>query len=379
MATDDVLIVGGGVIGLSIAYRLAREGVIATILDRGKIGGEASWAGAGLIPAHTERLHKNPTVELRSWSALLHAEWAVALLEETGVDNGFRRGGGVDVALTADEDQELKANAGRWRNEGIVFERLAEVDFQKVEPALSRELLSVYFLPDRAQIRNPWHLRALEAALLKRGVNVRPAEEVRGFLSRGDRVVGVETGDGLIECGQVVIAAGAWSGDLLTHLKVNAPTPPLKGQIVLLRSPRNLLKRIVEHGKNYHVPRDDGRLLIGATEEQSGFDKRPTPVGMSYLLDEAIRICPVLAEAEVEKSWAGLRPGSFDTKPYLGKLPGFANAFIATGHKRAGIQLSTGTAEVITDLVLGREPRVDLTPFRVDREPTEGEPEAFRS
>ena len=379
MPTDGLLIVGGGVIGLSIAYRLAREGVISTILDRGAIGREASWAGAGLIPAHTERLHKNPTVELRSWSALLHQEWSAALREETGIDNGYRRSGGVDVAWTDAEDQELKANAGRWRNEGIVFERLAEADFRKVEPALSDNLRSVYFLPDRAQIRNPWHLRALECAVADRGVKLRPTEEAREFLTRGDRIVGVRTAEGVIECGSLVIAAGAWSGELLAHLRIHAPTPPLKGQIVLLRSPRKLLKRIVEHGKNYLVPRDDGRILIGATEENAGFDKRTTSEGMRYLLNEAIRVCPVLAEAEVETSWSGLRPGSVDTKPYLGPLPGFSNAFVATGHKRSGIQLSTGTAEVIADLVLGRAPRVDLTPFRVGREPSDAELEAFRS
>ena len=379
MPSDELVVVGGGVIGLSIAYRLAREGMTSTILDRGEVGRESSWAGAGLLPAHNQRLDKNPTVALRSWSALLHEEWAAALREETGIDNGFRRCGGVDVALTDHEDQELKANAGRWRNEGIVFERLAEADFHKVEPALSRDLRSVYFLPDRAQLRNPWHLRALETAVRQRGVTLRPTEEARGFVTRGDRIVGVRTAEGLVECGRVVIAAGAWSGDLLAPLQIHAPTPPLKGQIVLLRGPRKLLKRIVEHGMNYFVPRDDGRILIGATEERVGFDKRTTPEGMKFLLDEAYRICPVLAEAEVETSWAGLRPGSFDTKPYLGTLPGFSNAFIATGHKRSGIQLSTGTAEVISDLVLGRQPRIDLAPFRIDREPSEGEPEAFRS
>jgi glycine oxidase len=163
---------------------------------------------------------------------------------------------------------------------------------------------------------------------------------------------------------------------------VDAPTPPIKGQIVLLASPpgRPLLRRIVEHGRCYLVPRDDGRILIGATEEDAGFDTRPTAGGVAGLIDEAVRLCPVLAEAEVERAWAGLRPGSVDARPYLGPLPGLDNAFVAAGHRRSGLQLATGTAEVLAALVLGRPSPIDLAPFRVDREPASaGADDAFRS
>jgi glycine oxidase len=135
----------------------------------------------------------------------------------------------------------------------------------------------------------------------------------------------------------------------------------------------------VEHGRNYLVPRDDGRILVGATEEDVGFDTRTTSVAVRDLIDEAIRLCPSLADAEVERSWAGLRPGSRDTRPYIGVLPGFANAFIAAGHKRAGLQLAPATAEVVTDLVLGRPPRIDVNAFRIEREPAGAEEGTFRS
>jgi glycine oxidase len=375
----DVVIVGGGVIGLSVAYRLACEGVTSTVLDRRELGREASWAGAGLIAAYTERLRTNPTVELRSWSAALYPVLSEALRHETGIDNGYRRTGGVDVAWTAEEETGLKSMAGRWRAEGIAFERLAPADFVRVEPALNPSLRAVYFLPDRAQVRNPWHLRALSLASVKRGVTLRPCRPVLGFESSGGRVTAVRTAEGAIPCGTVVVAAGAWSEGLLHGLGVALPTPPVKGQIVLLRADRLLLRRIVEHGSNYLVPREDGRVLIGATEEHVGFDTRPTPLGVRDLLDEALRLCPSLADAEVEKSWAGLRPGSIDTRPYLGPVPGYSNAFVATGHKRAGLQLSPATAEVITDLVLGRPPRIDLSSYRIGREPSAPEGEAFRS
>ena len=375
----DVVVVGGGVIGLSIAYCLAREGVKATVLDRGGLGQGASWAGAGMIPPHVERLTLNPTVELRSWSAMLYPEWSRDLLEETGIDNGYRRTGGVDVAADLAEDDELKTSAGRWRKEKIVYERLAPSDFARVEPALNPDLRAAYYLPDRAQIRNPRHLKALAASLASRGISLRPGLAALGFESGGGRVSAVRTEAGPIPCGVAVVSAGAWTSALLGPLGVVALTPPLKGQIVMLRSVRPILRRIVEHGKMYLVPRDDGRVLIGATEEDAGFDPRTTTEGFRLLVDEAYRLCPALKEAEVERSWAGLRPGSVDSKPYLGFAPGFANLIVAAGHKRAGLQLAPASAEVITDLVLGRPPQIDLTPFRLDRDPGEWADSTFRS
>jgi glycine oxidase len=379
MKPADVVVVGGGVIGLSIAYCLSREGVSPTVLDRSGLGQAASWAGAGMIPPHVERLKVNPTIELRSWSAILYPEWSRALLEETGVDNGYRRTGGVDVASTPGEVDELKSSAGRWRHEKIVYERLEAGDFARVEPALNPDLLLAYYLPDRAQIRNPRHIKALVKALRGRGVDLREGSAVLGFESRSGRVTAVRTEAGSIPCGLAIVAAGAWSSGLLAKLGVRVETPPLKGQIVLIRGDRPLLRRIVEHGKNYLVPRDDGRILIGATEEEAGFDTRTTPEALRDLLAEAHRLCPGLANAEVERSWAGLRPGSVDSKPYLGLAPGFSNLIVATGHKRAGLQLAPASAEVIADLALGRPPRVDLAPYQLDREPgAPGDP-TFRS
>lgn len=379
MKTADVVIVGGGIVGLSIGYALARAGVQSTILDRQDLGKAASWAGAGMIPPYTERLTTNPTLELRSWSALLYPEWSADLLAETGIDNGFRRTGGVDVAATSAEDDELRSMAGRWRNERVVYERLAPGDFGRVEPALNPDLLVAYFLPDRAQIRNPRHIQALQASLRLRGAELVPQARVVGFDRVGDRVVAVRTEDDVIGCGTVVVAAGAWSAGLLDRLGLNVPTPPLKGQIVLLRSDRPLIRRIVEHGRMYLVPRADHRVLIGATEEDAGFDDRATAAGSAGLIAEAYHLCPVLAEAEVEQTWAGLRPGSIDSRPYLGPAPGLTNVLVATGHKRAGIQLAPASAEVLTDLILGRPARIDIDPFHPGRDASMGTEATFRS
>jgi len=375
----DVVIVGGGVVGLAIAYALAREGLCPTVLDRREFGREASWAGAGLIPPDAEGSAETPSVGIRSWSAGLYPAWSAGLWEETGVDIGYRRTGGVDVALTDQEDQALRAAAGRWRAEGIACERLAPGDVPRVEPELNPEVKSVYFLPDRAQVRNPRLLRALIAAIGRRGGRLEPWRGVTGFAVDQSRVTALRTTAGDVACGTVIVAAGAWSGHLLEPIGVHAPTPPLKGQMVLLRGERPLIRRIVEHGKNYLVPRDDGRILVGATEESVGFDTRTTSRGVRDLLDHALRLCPILGQAEVQASWAGLRPGSIDVRPYISRAPGLENVIVATGHKRAGLQLAPATALLVADLLLGRPPRLDLGPFRLDRPPDTTTDESFRS
>jgi len=377
--SNDIVIVGGGVIGLAIAYAVAREGLAPLVLDRSELGREASWAGAGMIPPDSRDNSQNPSIALRSQSARLYPAWSTALREETGIDVGYRRTGGVDVALTDSEDLLLRNAAGRWRAEGIEFERLAAGDLAFVEPALSDEIRSAYFLPDRAQVRNPRLLRALIEAVSRRGGLLKPWCAVEGFEIQKGRAVAVNTCEGDIPCGKVVVAAGTWSGRLLERVGVHAPTPPVKGQIVLLRGSRPLLRRIVEHGKYYLVPRDDGRILIGATEENAGFDTRPTAHGARELLDEALSLCPVLGEAAVEAMWAGLRPGSIDSKPYIGFAPGFENIVVATAHHRAGLQLAPGTAEIVADLVVGRTPRIDARTFRPGREPEPATGETFRS
>jgi len=377
--TADVVIVGGGAIGLSVAYVLACEGVAVRVLDRGAIGGESSWAGAGIISPGAERPSPLPASQLRTLSARMHAEWAERLRAETGIDNGYRRTGGVDVALDDRDVADLGSAAGRWRDEGIAFERMAPSDFHRVEPALSPIVRCAYFLPDRAQIRNPRHIRALEVAVRGRGGSVQPGVGVEGFEVQNGRVARLRTTEGPIACGVVVVAAGAWSGPLVEILGMRVVTPPVRGQIALLNPGRPVIRRIIEHGKRYLVPRDEGRILVGSTEEHVGFAKVTTPEAITGLAEFARTICPILVGAPIEKHWAGLRPGSVDTRPYLGPAPGFNNLFLATGHNRAGLQLAPGSAAMIAAMVLGRDPAIDPRAFRLDRQPSEDRGDAFRS
>lgn len=376
----EVVVVGGGVIGLSIAYELARAGVRSTLIERRELGREASWAGAGIIAPGSETPHPLPLAQLRTRSATLYPEWSAALLDETGIDNEYRRCGSVDVAADAKEENDLKANAGRWRAEGIAFERLEPRDFARVEPALNSSLRAAYFVPDRAQVRNPRHLRALAAACERRGVVLRPGLPCLGFDAAAGRVVAVQTPEGPIPCERAIVAAGPWTEALLETVGVRVATPPVKGQIVLLNPGRSVLRRIVEHGPRYLVPRLDGRVLVGATEEEgAGFDTRPTALGARDLLDFALRMCPTLADATVEATWAGLRPGAVDGRPYIGFAPGHENLIVASGHRRAGLQLSPGTAELVAALTLGRRPPIDPADFRPGRPAVPASDPAFRS
>lgn len=375
---SDVVIAGGGIIGLSAAYALAREGLRATVLDAGPLGRAASWAGAGIIAPGASLPTDHPDAPLRTLGSRLHAEWSEALREETGLDNGYRRCGGLDVGWTADEAESLREAAPLWAEEGIAYRRLDPREFAEVEPGLSPSAEVAYFFPDRAQIRNPWHLRALEVACERRGVLLRPRCPALGFEVVSGRVRAVQTPEGPLPCDRLIVAAGPWSESLLAGLDLDVATPPIRGQIVLLKTPRPVLRRIIEHGHDYLVPRDDGRVLVGSTEENAGFVARTTPRAVRDLIDSALGLCPALGSAEVERAWAGLRPGSLDGRPYIGPAPGLENVIVATGHRRAGLQLSPGTAEVVADLVLGRPPRIDLAPYRVGREPKPFEP-LFRS
>lgn len=379
MKAEDVLIVGGGVIGLSVAYALAREGIRCRLVDRGPLGKEASWAGAGIISPGSVVPMALPMARLRTLSARLFPEWSEWLREETGIDNGYCRSGGLHVALTSGEEHNLRAAAGRWRVEGIAHEFLDQEEVRRVEPALGPAIRSGVLVPDRAQVRNPRHLRALASACLRRGVTLYPGRPVLGFEMEGGRVHAVQTPTGPLRAGMFVVAAGTWTGPLLETIGLRAPTPPVKGQIVLLNDPSVRLTRIIELGKNYLVPRGDGRILVGATEEEAGYDTRATGRGARELLDLAIRLCPGLADSWFEATWAGLRPGSRDTRPYIGPAPGFENLILAAGHNRAGLQLSPGTGSLVADLIVGRSPSIPLDDFRLDRGAVNDDADAFRS
>lgn len=368
----DCLIVGGGVVGLSLAYELARRGLQVRLVDAGRLGAEASWAGAGILPPGPVEAARSSDEFLCGWSSALHRSWSAELRERTGIDNEYWPCGGLYVARDDLLALYMDGVAGECAATRVACEQVAPEAVGELEPALqaiaeSGALKRAYFLPGEAQVRNPRHLAALAAACRLLNVEITEVCRVEGIDAAGGRVRSALTNRGPMGAETIVIAAGAWSGGLLGLFGLSVATRPVHGQMVLLRTQDMAPKCVVNEGKRYLVPRRDGRVLVGATEDDFGFTKRNTAAGVGGLLALASGLVPVLASAEVERSWAGLRPGTPDGRPILGRLPGFDNALVATGHLRAGLQLSTGTAVAMADLITGAEPAIDLATFSVER------------
>jgi glycine oxidase len=331
-------------------------------VDRGDLGREASWAGAGILPPGNAAAARAPGERLRATSTALLPGLSAELRERTGVDNGYLRCGGLEFFEESDE-----VAAKEWRAEGVTAEAVRGEVLRRLEPALAPDLGTAYHLPDLAQLRNPRHLKALIAGCQMLGALLRPGCPAFGFERRGRQVTAVRTADGPLPAGWFVVAAGPWTDPLLEPLGYRPGIHPVRGQIALLNPGRPVFRRVLMWGSRYLVPRADGRVLVGSTEEHAGFDKHTTAAAVSSLLALAGRLVPALQAAEVERCWAGLRPGGPDGLPLIGPVPGFDNLLLAAGHFRTGIQLSAGTALLLKEHILGQPPTVPPGPFLPDR------------
>ncbi len=423
--TAEILIVGGGVIGLSIAYFLAKEGVKATVVDAGEMGKEASWAGAGMLPSANPKRAKTPLGQLRGLANAAYPLLSAELKGATGLDNGYRVCGALEVKLQVLRPEGANAKVGCvevLRNaptprDGEVVQAIARAgafrststhptdsaippdhdgspprflnlsELLEQEPALSAHLAGALFFPEAAQVRNPRHLKVLIAACTQRGVRLIPHCPVQEMRNDGERITEVVCSGRSFLPGQVVAAAGAWTSQVwspeslvLSPEKKIASTlrtqdsalrtsllRPIRGQMLLLNTGRPILKSMLLAGHQYVVPRDDGRVLVGSTEEDVGFMKGNTEEAIAGLRAFAENLVPAFREAKEEARWSGLRPMSLDKRPILGRAPGFTNLFVASGHYRSGLQLSPITGMILAKLLTGQQPGVDLTPFSLER------------
>ena len=397
----DCLVIGGGVIGLTTAWRLAQHGLSVRVCDQSTPGREASWAGAGILPPGDPRSVSGPvraagtaseaSAEIRLGSAAFRStdggssaerrttlvdpltrlaadtcirwpELSSELLETTGIDNEFHRCGGLELSVGTRD--ELVAARSHWDAIGVRTEWLDPAAVRELEPACSgRE--PAFLLPDLCQVRNPRHLAALLRACELAGVEVTPDCPVTGWTSRPGRLTAAVTPLGEIAAGQFCVTAGAWSSQLLASAGVTLDVIPVRGQIVLLEPSAFRLTRVIERDKRYLVPRRDGHILIGSTEEWTGFEKGNTDEGISGLLEFATEICPALQEARIEQCWSGLRPCATRGRPFIGPVPGWGNLLVATGHFRSGLHLSPVTAEILVSLVQGQSQNPEWATFRV--------------
>ncbi|MEM8946373.1 MAG: glycine oxidase ThiO [Planctomycetota bacterium] len=362
----DILIVGGGVIGLSLAWELAQRDAEVCVVDRGSLGQEASWAGAGMLPPGAGRSHwhaASPLEQLEGLSQELHSQWHEKLLEATGIDNEYRSCGALQLAFKDQDADRLRSQAEHWRELGIDCQPVDAAIVADLEPALAasaNRLAASYVLPEEAQIRNPRHLRALIKACTTQGVHLRPHTSVRDFGAEGDKILNATTDLGRITASHFCLASGSWSGQLARKLGCDLPVRPVRGQIALLRGEQGAVRRNVNVGPRYLVPRRDGRLLVGSTQEDVGFDKSTTKQGIRQLIEFAADLAKPTSDWSLESTWAGLRPATADGTPWIGRMAAYSNGWVAAGHFRAGLQLSPATAVVMRALMLNEQPPVRM-------------------
>jgi len=340
------------------------------VIEKNKLGREASWAAAGMLQpvGHAGKL--DPIDELRSFSDDLHASWSEKLKEISGIDNGYWNCGAIYLARTSGECGTLSGNKLQWREEQVEFEELDRQQLEQRVPALGPKLDQVQaavWLPDESQFCTPRHLDALQVACRKLGVDLYEETDILDFELAGGRVNSISTSAGPFQGKSFCAAAGAWTPFLLKRLDIELSMLPVRGQMLAFKLPEPAFETIINEGPRYLIPRRDGWVLAGSTLEHAGFDKSLSAEGQRALYEFATGLLDDLNEKTLAKRWAGLRPGTFDGFPYIGVCPGMDNLYVATGHFRFGLAASTGTAVLIRELLEARSPSLDLRPFRVSR------------
>jgi glycine oxidase len=361
MKQFDVAIAGGGVIGGSMAMELARTGLRVAVFDRQKPGQEASWASAGIISPAPENPGMITTVELGKKSAALYPEF-VALVEEiSGQSAGFRQKGTLEALFSHDTKAELSTIIAVHHGLGLKAEPLRAEDARELEPALSEEIEAAVLRPEEASIDN----RALTAAVLvaaeRSSARFFAGNSVKAIWREGHSCRGLILQNEKVEAKWTIIAAGCFSGTI-EGVAAYAPVRPAKGQMAALRADEVKMERVLWSEKIYLVPRNDGRILAGATVEYAGFDKRVTAGGMERILSAAIELAPGLKNARVEEMWAGLRPDSPDHLPILGPTD-LDGLLMATGHFRSGILLTPVTTRLIREWITEQKVSLDWDRF----------------
>jgi glycine oxidase len=369
-AGPRVVIVGAGVCGLAIGWRLARAGAAVEVFDRGRAGRGATWAAAGMLAASVEaEPGEERLLEITHWSQELWPAFARELESVSGQGIGYRGEGTLVVAPTRDDAARLRATYDYQTGLGLALDWLTPAEARRREPFLGANLAAAVFSPGDHQVDNRCLAIALRAAFLTAGGRLREATEVTAIEISAGRATGLETAAGRVAADFVILAAGAWSGDLAgLPAAARPPVRPVKGQALALAMDPGapLVSHVLWAPGIYLVPRTDGRLVIGATVEEKGFDERLTAGGIFSLLEAAWRAVPAVEDLAIEEMWVGFRPTSRDDAPILGPTP-VDGLLLATGHHRNGILLAPATAAAMSDYVLTGDLPAPARPFTLAR------------
>lgn len=367
----DVVIIGAGVCGLGIAWRLAQRGLAVTVLDKGAVGAAASRVAGGMLAACAEaEPGEEELVRLGRHAQGLWPGFAAELLETTGIDVELRTEGTLVLAPTADERARLLHLNEFQQGLGLTLDWLTAADVRRREPQLAPGLAGALFSPEDHQVAPRSLVAALTRAAVQAGVTLRPHTAVARIVVENGRATGVELADGTrISAGTVVLAAGAWSRGIEgLRPAARPPVRPIKGQVIILKMDpaAPLLTHVLWAPGCYLVPRRDGQLVLGATVEEKGFDTAITAGGIFSLLEAAWRVLPAIEELPIVETIVGHRPGSRDDAPILGaaEVPGLV---YATGHHRNGILLAPVTADAVARLVAGEGTDPAIAAFGMER------------
>lgn len=330
-----------------------------SLVEAGESGQESSWAGGGIVSPLYPWRYSAAVTALAHWSQDFYPGLARQLLAATGIDPEVH----VTGLYWLDLDDEAEALAWAER-EGRVLRSVDIAEVRRQVPVLDEGFGRAIHMPGVANVRNPRLVKALRAALLAMpNVELREQCPVTGFIKEGERICGVTTAAGEIRAERVVLAAGAWSGELLATLGLNLPVEPVKGQMILYKCAEDFLPSMVLAGGRYAIPRRDGHILVGSTLEHVGFDKVPSETALHSLMASAQSLLPDLAGAQVVGHWAGLRPGSPQGIPYIGEVPEYPGLWLNCGHFRNGLVLAPASCQLLVDLMLGQAPIVDPSPY----------------
>ncbi|HEX4001643.1 MAG TPA: glycine oxidase ThiO [Candidatus Acidoferrales bacterium] len=375
MSTFDVAIVGGGAIGVSIAFELAAQDLRVVVLDRRQPGHEASWAAAGMLSPAPDSPRDIPLAPLGAESLRMYPEFIAAVEEESGKSASYAPNGAIEIFLPPHGEFERDQKAAEYRLLDLAAEATPLSVARAHEKSFAPNATAALWLPEEATVEPRLLMAALLAGAQNRGVEIRSDCAVTGIPCARNRCTGVIAGGEKIDAGHVVIAAGCFSAELADAAAFLArllPTRPVRGQLLALRHEGFALSRVLRSERGYLVPRRDGRIVAGSTKEEAGFEKRVTAEGIRKVLDAAIEICPTLAGAEIVETWSGLRPGTPDDLPILGPTD-VEGLLVATGHYRNGILLTPVTARLIRDWIVRGDAGFEdfdaatFSPLRFDR------------
>jgi len=365
----DVAIVGGGLIGASIAFELAAEKLRVVVVDRQKPGLEASWAAAGMLSPGPHAPEDEPLTPLAKESLRLYPEFVAAVEAASQQSVSFQREGAVEIFCGPHAESERDKLVASHRRLGLAAEGISSEAARKMEPALGPAVSAAAWFPDEATVEPRLLMAAVLEGASRRGVEIRQNYAVTSLRCEkggdGERCVGIAAGENQIEAKFVVLAAGCFTGAIKSGAEKFLPasfTHPVRGQMIALHPKSARLSRVLRSERGYLVPRRDGKIVAGSTTEDTGFEKRVTAEGVRSILSAALDLMPTLAGAEIVETWSGLRPGTIDGLPILGPAA-VEGLLVATGHFRNGILLAPVTAKLICDWILRGRVNLDVAKF----------------